>query len=284
MSRLNDTPEVLVRWSGRFDPEPLPLGGYPDGMPLVTRPDNWGRPTRLLVRPSSVLTLMTALWFVDAVVERGFSVPELILPNVPGARQDRLNPTGDYLFTLKSVAREINLRQFPKVVMLDPHSDVAPALIERSEVYHVDDILRQRSAGRYTAVVSPDAGAEKRAGRVAKLLDLPLLRGWKTRNIASGAIAGFGMEPTDRLMPKSSVLVVDDICDGGGTFIGLGDVIRERGLRADLWTTHGLYTKGTDALGQYYDTLYTTDSICRERTEGVVELTPCATLLQTGHL
>lgn len=252
--------------------EALSLSSYPDGMPLVPFTS---APKTLLVRPKSVSTLMAALWWVDALVERGHQPPTLCLPCLPGARQDRLNDRGDYLFTAKSIAREINLRRFPRVRVVDPHSDVMPALFNRCDVVHAVDVIRNYvKHERWDAVISPDAGAEKRAGAVAKMLGLPLLRGWKTRDVSTGAIAGFGVQDSAGF---NCVLVVDDLCDGGGTFIGLADELRD--MTADLWTTHGLYNKGTSDLFRKFRYVYCTDSVDGPR-DGVTEIPICESLLR----
>ena len=112
----------------------------------------------------------------------------------------------------------------------------------------------------HTAVVSPDAGAEKRAGKVAKLLGVPLIHGWKTRDVNTGKLKGFGLEGSTIAGP---LLVVDDICDGGGTFLGLADVINARGLQADLYVTHGIFSnaENTAKLLDSYGKVICTDSI-----------------------
>src|SRR6185295_11067489 len=109
---------------GRFpasEPSTLPIDGtleiephtYPGGEPLFEHGRGF-HCFRLLVRPSSIQSLMAALFFIDALHARGHDerTIDLILPYVPGARQDRLNDEGDFLFTAKSVAKEINARQF----------------------------------------------------------------------------------------------------------------------------------------------------------------------------
>jgi ribose-phosphate pyrophosphokinase len=203
---------------------------------------------------------VNAMFWVDAFVERGGQPPALILPNVPGARQDRLNNEGDYLFTVKSVAKMINERKFPWVTILDPHSDVAPALIERCRVKHISDFFPHPLVP-YDFVIAPDAGAEKRAGRVAKLLSVPLLRAWKERDLATGEITGFGMEEAPTGSGRGTALVVDDICDGGGTFNGLAPVLNKNDLDADLFVTHGIFSKGLEELGSNYRRIITTDSM-----------------------
>lgn len=252
---------------------------YPDAMPLVERP--LSPPLRLLLRPASLHELMAGLFWVDALRERGLPAPHLTLPCFPGARQDRLNPEGDALFTAKSIARLVNDRGFPSVTIIDPHSDVVPALLDRCRVVAAADCINP-PAGKYAAVISPDAGAEKRAGAVAKKLGIPLVHAWKTRDVATGKIAGFGLQPCEGLR-GSLVLVVDDICDGGGTFLGLAGKLNEAGLAAHLWTTHGIYSQGTEALLRSYGHLYCSDSYDGRR-DGVIVANVCERLLKEGTL
>lgn len=252
--------------AGRVVLEEIPVSHYPSGEPLTRFPQAHSQIYRILLRPMSMLDLMGGLFFVDALQERNQRDIDLILPFVPGARQDRLNDKGDFLFTAKSVAKEINARKFRSVTVLDPHSEVTPALIDRCRVIHAHECVHAGGAQfapiRYSAVVSPDSGAEKRAGAVARNLNLPMIHGWKTRDVATGAITGFGLERSD---VQGRVLVVDDICDGGGTFEGLAKIIEERGLKADLYVTHGIFSKGTTELLKHYERIYCTDSIETER-------------------
>ncbi len=246
---------------GEFNPK-----AYPDGAPLVAHLPN-GHIAKLLLRPSSFASFMAAMFWVDALSWRGLFVRHLFLPFFPGARQDRLNDSGDQLFTARSVAQAVNARNFESVTVLDPHSDVVPALLDRCRVIHAADCIKP-PAGKYTAVVSPDGGAEKRASRVATKLGVPMFHAWKSRDIATGAISGFGVEP---MPPSGLALVVDDICDGGGTFLGLAEKLP---VSAHLWTTHGLYTAGTEKLLAKYGHIYCTDSVSAPR-DSVIEVKTC---------
>jgi ribose-phosphate pyrophosphokinase len=247
---------------------------YPDTTPLV----NGIAPAEVVLsRPESFSEFVATMFYFDAMRFRGLTTPDLILPMVPGQRQDRLNQSGDVLFTAKSVADMINARNIPCVTILDPHSDVTPALIERCQVVHSWECINP-PAGKYAAVVSPDAGAEKRAGHVANKLGIPLLHAWKTRDVQTGKISGFGMQPHD--LPEGSlVLVVDDICDAGGTFLGLADTLDNANLKAHLWTTHGLFTRGTADLLKRYGHVYCTDSTCGPR-DGIIKINICERLLR----
>lgn len=264
-------PESELIYTTNGMPYHVAIEHYPDSMPRMDAP--FGEPEAILLRPQSFASFVAAMFWVDALRDRGIPSPRLILPNIPGARQDRLNDSGDYLFTMKSVARLLNERAFPRVDVLDPHSEVAPALINNCVVHHAE--LPDAFLAAYTGVISPDAGAEKRAGRVAKALGVPLYHAWKSRDVATGKITGFGVEP---LMP-GHLLVVDDLCDAGGTFIGLAEMLNTRaGVVADLYVTHGLFTAGTRALLDRYNTVITTDSTLGEK-PGVLILDRASKLL-----
>ena len=54
-------------------------------------------------------------------------------------------------------------------------------------------------------------------------------------------------------------LIVDDICDGGGTFSGIAQVLRANGAeKIYLCVTHGIFSKGIEING--IDEIFTTDS------------------------
>ena len=255
-------------------PTSVTVSVYPDNAPLIKWDDTRNRfdPKTILLRPVTITDFMAAMFWVDAYRWRGGAPLNLVLPLVPGSRQDRLNNSGDYLFTLKSVANMINNRDFLSVRVLDPHSEVTPALINNCEVVHCDEFVRNRLYGIYNAVVSPDAGAEKRASRFAKTLGCPLIHAWKTRNISDGSISGFGHEPITSSI-KGPLLIVDDICDGGGTFLGLQAELSKSGYNSDLFVTHGLFSKGTKSLKKVFGAIYTTDSIpIRQQGVEVIEV------------
>jgi ribose-phosphate pyrophosphokinase len=251
--------EILIDTLDDLSKE-VPFTIYPSGEPLIDYkkavPASLGT---IMLRPRSITSFMAGLWLVDSYIERGFKVGELVLPFVPGARQDRINNSGDFLFTAKSVAKEINLRNFRSVIVVDPHSDVISGLIDRCVVIKPENFLVPHTQNRYQAIIAPDSGAEKRARGVANKLNLPLIHAWKNRNISTGELSDFGHEPIPSGVKRC--LIVDDICDGGGTFELLGTQLRDQGVSSDLYVTHGVFSKGLTKLLKIFDKIITTDSI-----------------------
>jgi ribose-phosphate pyrophosphokinase len=277
-SKLADE-EVLFIGNTGHSIRVLEYGAYPSGEPLIKFVDEEWRddpPHCILLRQRSMSALLATLFWVDALAERGVDAPKLFIPQVPGARQDRLNDSGDFLFTAKSVAGLINARRFPAVGVLDPHSDVITALLDRCLAVHPTFQVAAWN-GSYVGVIAPDAGAEKRARLFAQANNLPLFHAWKTRDVSTGSISGFGVEP----LQPGHYLVVDDLCDAGGTFIGLAGVLAAAGCTADLYVTHGLFTRGTQPLLDCYTQVITTDSTVGEK-PGVHIIPVCMDFLRNS--
>lgn len=59
------------------------------------------------------------------------------------------------------------------------------------------------------------------------------------------------------------IIILDDLCDGGATFIEISKYIKEYfpdNKQLFLYVTHGLFTKGVDHVAEHYDKIITTNS------------------------
>jgi ribose-phosphate pyrophosphokinase len=212
--------------------------------------------------------LVELLAAVDAIKRAKPARLGLFIPYFPAARQDRLEPCR--AFTLKIYADLINRLEADCVVVADPHSDVTPALLNNCKVIKQSEIVSDAFTEHgmsmpesdYIGVIAPDLGAAKKANEVAAALHIPCIQAKKKRDPKTGALSGFDCE---LLWREGKYLMVDDIADGGGTFIGLLDYIRRHihhGFDStfDLYTTHGIYSKGREVLLSKFNALYSTDS------------------------
>ena len=163
----------------------------------------------------------------------------LFLPYFPGARQDRVMNSGESL-TVKVYADIINAMKFDLVTILDPHSEVAPALINNCDVIDnhkfvrqcINDICGIDKSISDLVYVSPDAGAQKKIYNLKRQIDLysksSLVKCDKKRDVVNGNLSGFEVYADD--LEGKSCLLIDDICDGGGTFIGLAEELKKKRL------------------------------------------------------
>lgn len=211
-------------------------------------------PSHVLVTGTDANDYVAAAMWIDHAHQLGHKVSALI-PYLPGARQDRGNPFGAQVY-----ANLINSMKADRVVCFDPHSPVMPELINNLVVVDSDSVISAalRVGSRaYVGVIAPDAGAVARAQRAATALGVPLYRSVKKRDFATGKLSGFDCET---LPAEGRLLVVDDICDGGGTFMGLATATGLPADRLDLWVSHGVFSGRAANLTEAYGRIFTTDS------------------------
>jgi ribose-phosphate pyrophosphokinase len=91
-------------------------------------------------------------------------------------------------------------------------------------------------------VVFPDEGAQERYKDLL-LSGVVVISAMKLRDRSTGKIITTAMP---ELPPGQSVLMVDDICDGGATFISLAKLMPDREI--SLYVSHGIFSKGTAIL------------------------------------
>lgn len=212
-----------------------------------------------IVNRSTTLDFMKLGMVVDCIrnVFPGDPI-HLDLSYIPFARQDR-RTRNDESLSIKVFADILNKFKLDKVRVYDPHSDVSAALINNVEI--VEQHVFAKMVAQYIkgidTIVAPDAGAAKKAMRLAKELNLPLCQATKVRDTETGKLSGFRLlDPNGK-----SCLIVDDICDGGGTFICLSKLLREAGAESIyLYVTHGLFTNGIDCVAEHFDRIFTSDS------------------------
>jgi ribose-phosphate pyrophosphokinase len=89
-------------------------------------------------------------------------------------------------------------------------------------------------------IVAPDAGAEKRCSKVANTFNQKLATATKHRTPEGITIKMNTNDISER------VVIIDDICDGGRTFIELAKVLKgEYGVKhVTLIVTHGIFSAG----------------------------------------
>ncbi len=172
----------------------------------------------------------------------------LNLPYIPYARQDRVMQPGQAL-SIKVFANIVNSLGFDKIIVDDPHSDVSAALLDKVHIRGQQELVAEfhkELYGRDVTIVAPDSGARKKAQKVADRMRLPLVEAGKVRDLKTNEITGtavFG-DVKDR-----ECVIVDDICDGGRTFIALAQALKEKGAkRVILYVTHGIFSFGKDII------------------------------------
>jgi ribose-phosphate pyrophosphokinase len=186
---------------------------------------------------------------------------------VPYARQDRVCDKGES-FSILVFADLINSMNFSRITIIDPHSAVTEAALRPDRVitqfellnYNTDLLARMSKVGY---IIAPDAGAGKKLKPFVDLFDgtKPLVCAEKVRDMSTGAILKTEVKHDD--FSGRDVMMVDDICDGGRTFIEIAEVLKKKNVgKICLYVTHGIFSKGLEPLfASGIDEIFTTDSI-----------------------
>ena len=182
--------------------------------------------------------IMPLALLVDAI-RRTIHNPviKLHLPYLPYARQDRVMNSGESL-AVKVFADMLNSLKLDSIVLDDCHSDVGLALVNNAiNASTLPNIVESKPS--YT-LVAPDSGALKKTFKYAKLLGITdVVRADKLRDVTTGNITETVVYGD---VQGKEVLILDDICDGGRTFIELAKVLKDNGAkRVTLYVTHGIF-------------------------------------------
>ena len=223
----------------------------------------------LIARLKNSNDIMSLLLAVDVLKRENVFINELIIPYFPYARQDRVCNKGEAL-SVKVIADLINSLNIPKVTILDPHSDVTPALINNVNIISQVECFTKSmwTFGKSNLeirndyyIICPDAGARKRIDTIAKEVQTDKVIYFnKKRDLLTGNILGIDSEYQN--FKNKKCIIIDDICDGGRTFIEIAKYLKS--YDADeiiLYITHGIFSKGLECLKEAgIDKIFTTNS------------------------
>ena len=259
----------------KLNEKQLELGHFPDGTLLikenVPREYTSGRTARITWKFEANEEFLALSFLTRHLREHGVGEIHLHMPYIPNARQDRVKSDED-VFTLKYFAELINSLCFASVTVLDPHSSVSEALIDRIVIQtpkaYIARVIDQIGADDLM-VFYPDEGAMKRYSAMA---ELPYAFGIKKRDWATGQIKGLDVSGAVERVPGSRVLIIDDICSRGGTFYHSASRLKELGAaEIYLYISHCENTilQGEVLTCGHIEKVFTTDSIFTETHERI---------------
>lgn len=241
---------------------------FPDGQPHVNIDSiNEGDEVKLICSITDTSKLLQLLETANALDNLFAKKKVLVIPYLMAARYDRLMQTGDSI-DLKVVANLVNSCGFEKVYLYDVHSEVSLLLLNNAigitnenlvRTYHMPDAV----------LICPDAGASKKVGKYfgwnSNIKDIVYCS--KNRDLATGALTLEILEPD--VCTNRNCVIIDDICDGGGTFLAIAEKIQPAHLT--LIVTHGIFSKGFETLHKYFQQIIVSDSLYKTYDSPVVK-------------
>jgi ribose-phosphate pyrophosphokinase len=228
-------------------------------------------------RLNTFLDLEIIICAAQSLRNLGVSNIDLYTPYFIVGRSDRKFQSGGINYIKQVISPIINSLNFNKVTVMDPHSDVLEACINNFEKldnfslvkFSLSEIDNKDGAQNRITLVSPDAGAYKKVFDVAKEFNIKnIITATKVRDLVTGNIIKTEVPVTVNDAGKTFV-IVDDICDGGRTFIEIAKAIRSitdissvtnEHTKIYLAVTHGIFSSGFEELDKYFDGIFSTNS------------------------
>lgn len=174
------------------------------------------------------------------------------IPYLPYARQDKdiMNTSCWALhFLCECVIGNSELHTFDvhNPAFFDKYPNIK--LVNTLPAQNITDIVEREGID---LLLLPDKGA---AARYSQLSAKEFIVADKTREESTGRITGIVVPPFNK---GASILAVDDLCDGGRTFIELAKAIEQyEPAKLILYVSHGIFSQGLEALASHYDQIYT---------------------------
>lgn len=251
---------------------------FSDGASNVKVDPIYEKPNRVVIGVNVTSNMDDVFWeiilvccAIEEMIE-GFNDTQLtlFLPYLPHGRADRIFEFGNS----KPLSAFIHfcVSNFDVVTVIDPHSDYLKKTCDESLLRTEYGEIRQWAcfAGQVpiekdekVVIVSPDKGAVPKAEETVnyyqqKGYDVNIVFADKIRDLSTGQIQSINVKIDPWIdIENSRFIIADDICDGGGTFLGLSKELREKGAKqVELYVTHGIFSKGLKIFKGFIDKIH----------------------------
>lgn len=196
---------------------------------------------------------------LDDILKRNGIRYDLFISYLISGRCDRLFNYGQAI-TVDVVTNLLSSLYCRKIEILEPHSD--RSTLGNNVTGLTNYILENTNIEFPCNIALPDRGSLDRT--------FDLIRDWNERGIIvcskvrdpkTNKLSGFKVENTMDYVEGHPIYLIDDLCDGGGTFLGLAEKLRELNPKSlNLMITHSIQSEGLVKVSNVYDRVYTTNS------------------------
>jgi ribose-phosphate pyrophosphokinase len=210
----------------------------------------------ILMQVNDILTRQGVSWILE-------------ISYLMSMRMDRVMDF-DRPFTLSIVANILKGFSCSKIYILEPHSYRTLELCNaenwgKSNISMIQDMLEiDLPLEELYTVVIPDAGAFTRIDNDYSIVDEDdFVVFHKIRDLKTGKITDIRpLNPDVAINSTKPFFVIDDLCDAGGTFLGIASILRKLNPNCPLniYVTHMVNEKGIANLSEAYDNVYFTNS------------------------
>lgn len=255
-------------------------GTFPDNSKLLKLIDySYSETVVLDWRYEDDSELVTIIFLTKHLQEHNYRVA-LNMPYIPNARMDRVKRREE-VFTLKYFCSIVNSLNFEYVRVLDAHSNVSLALLDRVVQDDVDKYISVAIDDIYDGddfvLYFPDSGAMKRYESFSKRYKF--CYGEKNRDWTTGKITGLEINTNGLDLTDKTILMVDDIiCYGGSMYYSALELKKMKVGKIFAYATHVENSiadpeKGTLINSGLLENIYTTNSLFNQTHKSIKVIT-----------
>lgn len=235
---------------------PYHIDSYPDGEKhLVIEGHDWNKNKyiNVITRIASMDDLFILIQAYNVLYHEDVKICNLLLTYVLGARCDRRFSLGEAIdanIIQNLIVTKVDAKH---IYTLDYHS----SLNYVSDWRDLKVFPKEINPNAYL-LVYPDKGAYDRFESVEGMS--PFCVGFKVRDDSGIRIELDKPHYRDRV--DSEIMVVDDLCDAGGTFIVLADILKQKfpNKKKNIFITHAIQKIGIERMAEHYEHVYITNS------------------------
>lgn len=258
------------------------ISKFPDGQQQVTiqsidgQKSTLSNSVQIKARLLNFKDLELIICATQSLKNIGVKEIHLYAPYFLGARSDRDFEEGSNNYLKQVICPIINIQNFSSVTVLDPHSNCLEMGINNFKKLDNLKLVNWSFIDLYGAenafnvgysnnvvLVSPDAGATHKIYKLAQKIGFKgeILTCSKERR-ADGKLTLTKIPLTEIDYVGKTFVIIDDICDGGATFINIAKAIKRYDLPNKIYliVTHGIFSKGFTELEENFDGVFTTNS------------------------
>lgn len=237
-----------IKWS---------ISRFPDGEVQITLGEFTRKDTiQVLCRITNAEELFLVKQVFD-ILDRNEMVYDVFIGYLMGMRMDRVMDL-NRPFTLKIVAEILRSSKARTFEILEPHS---------GRTFYEFDTYERRVPKDLNMlegyqIILPDAGAKQRYESTLHFsFDPDTIFCSKVRDEKTGKILRIQIDNPEVLSDRP-MLIIDDLCDGGGTFLGIAEAIRaiKPDAKLNIKVVHAVNGVGLQRLSQTFDHVFITNS------------------------
>lgn len=261
-----DTDQLIVKGYEEFHFKKIE---YPDGQLQVELDLEYFKdrkiPIDIYARIKHIGHLELLMALISALHWADFMINEINFVYLFGMRSDRLFKPGQSHYFRDVIAPVINTMPGHKK-FLQPHGRSLRYI--KSNEWHPDYVFYSTAQvkAQQKTIIAGDRSAvnlcQQLAGFESNFKNSPYFN--KIRKDDGTLVATLSKEVIADIKEgdNDTILIVDDMCDGGATFIAESEVLRTLfpDKQLHLFVIHGLFTKGLEHISDHFDRIFTTNS------------------------